>query len=143
LPVYHEQLKEEISVTKASNAWRGTGTILVVDDENTVLDVTRHMIQNLGFTVLTAHNGREAIDIFQAQNDEICCVVLDLTMPQMDGDECYRELQKIRTDVRVLLSSGHSEVDVAQRFAGRNIAGFIQKPFKSQKLAEKLQIILG
>ena len=101
------------------------------------------MLIQLGFEVLTANNGREGLDIFKIHGDNIVCVILDLTMPEMDGEEAFMELRKLRTDVQVILSSGYNEQDVTQRFVGKGLAGFIQKPYTLANLRSTLNRILG
>jgi PAS domain S-box-containing protein len=118
-------------------------TILLVDDEETVRTVGMHMLRRAGYHVLTAEDGRAAIEMFSAHADEIECVVLDLSMPHMDGEETFRELRRIRPDVKVLLSSGYIEQDAVNRFSGKKLAGFIQKPYRSTALEEALGKILG
>ncbi len=120
-------------------SWRGQGTILLVDDEEIIINMAREMLEYLGFKTLTASNGRQALDVFQKHQNDISCVLLDLTMPHMDGEETFRELQKIRPDVQVIVSSGYSEQEVSQRFAGKNLAGVIQKPYKMASLAASLK----
>jgi PAS domain S-box-containing protein len=123
----------------AAELWRGTGTILVVDDEESVRKVAEKMLALCGFRVLAAANGREAIALFQESHEQIACVLLDLTMPQMDGEETFRELRRIRGDLRVILASGYSETEVSRRFAGQNVAGFIEKPYELAMLNVKLR----
>ncbi len=118
------------------------GTILVVDDEEAVRNLTSEILERQGFTVLNAADGQEALDLFREHADEIVCVILDLTMPRMGGEACFDELRHIKDDVRVLLSSGYSEEEVTERFAGRGLAGFIQKPHNVATLKEKLAEIL-
>jgi PAS domain S-box-containing protein len=122
--------------------WRGNGTVLVVDDEKVVREVTQKMMEYYGFSVLAAADGREAVKLFQENQDRIACVLLDLTMPHMDGEETYRELSRIRNDVRVIMASGYSEQEISQRFAGKGVAGFIEKPFKLATLNAKLREVL-
>ncbi|GAF94151.1 unnamed protein product, partial [marine sediment metagenome] len=119
--------------------WRGTGTILLVDDEEMVRAVGGRMLELAGFTVLTAEDGREAVEVFRRRADEIVCVVLELTMPHMDGEEAFRELRKIKRDVRVILSSGYSEQEAVDRFTGKGLAGFLQKPYRTENLLLKIQ----
>jgi PAS domain S-box-containing protein len=114
-------------------------TILVVDDEPLVLDLTARMVQKLGFSVLKAADGMEALRIHEQHRHEISCILLDLTMPQMDGEEAYRELQRQQADVRVVLCSGYSEKDIERRFFGTGLANFLHKPYS----LEQLQRILG
>ena len=118
------------------------GTILIVDDEDAVLDVGRKMLEQAGFTVLTASDGREAPDVFRNHPDDIVCVILDLTMPRMDGEETFRELRRIDKTIRVIMSSGYNEQDITQRFVGKGLAGFIQKPYQIHELQDKLRQVL-
>lgn len=110
------------------------GTVLVVDDEAGVRAVTKQLLERKGFHCLAAGNGAIAIEIFRKSAGEISCVILDLTMPDMDGFEVLTELQRIRPDVRVVMSSGYSEQELARRFRDRGVAGFIQKPFRLDAL---------
>jgi CheY-like chemotaxis protein len=123
--------------------WQGEGTILLVDDDETVRAVGRRILEKLGFDVLIAVDGREAVQIFRQHRDDIRCVILDLTMPHMDGEETFRELHAAGPDIPVILSSGYNEQDVVHRFAGKGLAGFIQKPYQSASLVEKLRDVLG
>ncbi|MCU0572387.1 MAG: transporter substrate-binding domain-containing protein [Syntrophobacteraceae bacterium] len=118
--------------------WQGSGTVLLVDDEEGVLGVGRSMLEKLGLSVITAGDGMEAVEIYGSRGGEISFVLLDLTMPRMNGEETLRELQKINPGVRVILSSGYSESDISLRFAGKGIAGFIQKPYQMVGLREVL-----
>lgn len=122
--------------------WRGSGTILVVDDEETVRTVAKQMLEHWGFTVLTATDGRAAVRVFRSHMDEIKAVLLDMTMPHLGGEETFRELRRLKSDVRVAMMSGYNEQDVTSRFAGKGLAGFIQKPFGQRALAEKMQEVL-
>ncbi|MDA8084952.1 MAG: response regulator [Nitrospiraceae bacterium] len=117
-------------------------TVLLVDDEETVRAIGRQMLEELGFRTLIARDGREALELFGARSGEISCVMLDLTMPHMDGEEAFRELKRISPDVKVIMSSGYDEQDVTQRFVGKGLAGFIQKPYKLAELGAVLMNIL-
>jgi CheY-like chemotaxis protein len=123
-------------------AWHRRGTILIVDDEETVRAVGKKMLNRMGFSVLTAVDGRDAIDLFRKRPDTIDCVLLDLTMPRLDGQEAFRKLRRIRPDVAVILCSGYNEQDATQRFAGKGLAGFIHKPFNMATLRETLMKVL-
>ncbi|MDK2973103.1 MAG: hypothetical protein PWP23_2858 [Candidatus Sumerlaeota bacterium] len=125
------------------DTWRGTGTILVVDDEVSVRTVTKLYLEKVGFKVLAAEDGVPGVETYRAHRDEIVLVVLDLTMPRMSGEECFRELRRIDKDIPVLLSSGYSESEVLQHFSGKGLSGFIQKPFKRHELVEKVRKALG
>jgi len=120
--------------------WKGSETLLLVDDEEIVLSIGAEMLKALGFTVITARDGREAVGIFKSR-DDIAFVILDLTMPQMDGEQCFRELRQIRPNVKVIMSSGFNEREVNQRFIGKGLAGFLQKPYKLSELKEALRKI--
>ncbi len=121
----------------------GQGTVLVVDDEPSVRTVVKRMLEKSGFDVLTANDGREGLERFKEHADEICLVILDMTMPYMNGEEVFREIKKIRKDIRVILSSGFNEQDATNRFAGKGLAGFIQKPFQIGKLLEKIREVMN
>ena len=127
----------------AAAIWRGSGTVLIVDDDETIRVSARRMIESVGFSVLTASGGREAIHLFGKHQHEVRCVLLDLTMPDLDGEETFRELHHIRPDVRVVLSSGYSEEAATERFVGQGLAGFIQKPYQLDNLIAQIQGALG
>ncbi len=127
----------------APAVWRGSGTVLVVDDEDTVRNTTRRVLERIGFEVLQAGDGVEALEIFHREGSKIVGVLLDLTMPQLDGNATFTELHRIDPEVRVLLMSGFNEQDAVARFAGKGLAGFLQKPFKPDTLYSKLQSILA
>ena len=122
--------------------WRGTGAVLVVDDEESVRLVVRRMLERFGFTVLTAADGYEGLQVLRQHVEKIVAVLLDLTMPGMDGEETFRQMRHLRADVPVILSSGYDEQDVASRFAGKGLAGFIQKPYQPTELIAKLRSVL-
>ncbi len=142
-PALERRIEPHDKETTVALSWASSGTILLVDDEDTVRTVGKTMLEKLGFTVLTAVDGRDAITLYRKNSDEIRCVILDLTMPHMSGEETFMELKRIRSDVNILLSSGYNERDVLDRFTGREIDGFIQKPYRFASLASKLRTILG
>jgi CheY-like chemotaxis protein len=117
-------------------------TVLVVDDEDIVRRTARHALEHYGYRVLPAANGREAIQQFAARAAEVDVVLLDLTMPGMSGEETLRELKRIRPDVKVVLSSGYNEAEATERFAGHDLAGFLQKPYAVPRLAEAIRVVL-
>ena len=126
----------------AGKAEAGTGTILVVDDEEIVRRTATSALQRYGYTVLTAENGREAVDIYRGIANRVSMVLLDMTMPVMGGEEALRHLKTINPGVRVLLSSGFNEVEAVRRFTGKGLAGFIQKPYTAAALAGKVRGVL-
>jgi CheY-like chemotaxis protein len=124
-------------------ALRGSGIVLMVDDEPIVRDMARRVLERYGYTVLVAASGPEAIDIFRRQASEIAIVILDLSMPRMSGEETLRELRNIRSGVRVMISSGYNEADTMALLGGQQVSGFIQKPYTSKGLAERVKLMLG
>ena len=120
-----------------------TATILVVDDEDGVRILAQRALERQGFKVITACDGREAMEIFRDSQDEISVVLLDMTMPHMSGDEVFREMRKLRDNVRVILSSGYNEQDATNRFVGSGLAAFIQKPYRPSELIELINRVLA
>lgn len=115
---------------------QGQGTVLVVDDEETIRVTASMMLENFGFTVLTAQDGEMGVQMFREHQDEISAVLLDMTMPKMNGEECFRELRAVDPHVVVILSSGYNQQDATNRFAGKGLAGFIQKPYLPDALRD-------
>jgi len=122
----------------APDPWKGSGTVLLVDDEETVRGIGTEMLKELGFAAITANDGREAVEVFRT-TPGISLVILDLTMPHMDGEQCFRELRQIEPNIKVIMSSGFSEHEVTQKFAGKGLAGFVQKPYKLSTLKAVIQ----
>ena len=118
--------------------WQGQGTILLVDDEESLIALGARMLEHLGITVLTAADGLQAVELYRERGKEIDLVLMDLTMPHMDGAEAFGELRRLNPDVCVVLASGYSHEDVASRFAGKGLDGVLQKPYTLAKLREAL-----
>jgi CheY-like chemotaxis protein len=116
----------------------GAGLILLVDDEPGVRETASKLLARLGFQVLCAADGQQAIALFRGQAPRISGVILDLTMPHLDGVQTLAELRRIRSDIPVIISSGYSEQDVLQRFAGMQLSGFISKPYTLDGLRDAL-----
>ncbi len=125
------------------DGWRGHGTVLLADDEEGVRIVAAEILEECGFTVLSAANGQEAVSLFHAHAGNIAAVVLDLTMPVMGGREAFQRIRQIRPDVPVILSSGYTEQDASSRFGGANPTGFIQKPFGPSDVLRALRKALS
>lgn len=117
---------------------RATGTILVVDDEPTVREVARLSLEARGFTVLTAEDGPSGIALFEKRRDDVDAVLLDLTMPGLSGAETLAVLTEMKPGLPVVLTSGHGEQEVWERFRGRRLAGFVQKPFRPRDLVSRI-----
>lgn len=120
----------------------GSETILLVDDEEMVLDVSRELLEGLGYSVETAAGGKAAILSLKAKTDAIDLVILDFTMPEMGGEETFRHLKSIRPDVPVLVSSGFSVNHEVREILRHDRTGFIQKPFRLHTLSQKIREIL-
>jgi PAS domain S-box-containing protein len=127
------------SVQRAS----GGETVLVVDDEQIVRRSAKAMLERYGFGVVLAENGREAVELYKVLGDKIHVVLLDMTMPVMGGEETFRHLKTLQPSVAVVLSSGYNEVEAIRRFAGKGLAGFIQKPYSALSLVEKIRAVLN
>jgi CheY-like chemotaxis protein len=126
-------------VAVAARDWRGSGAILVVDDEEAVRVTATTMLELLGFEVACAADGLEAIEIYRADPRRFRGVILDATMPGLDGVGTFRELVRIRDDVRVVLSSGYAKDDIVAPLEGRGLFGFLQKPYTLHDLVAVLQ----
>jgi DNA-binding NtrC family response regulator len=107
--------------------WRGSGTVLLVDDEETVREIGAEMLKEFGFQVITDGDGQEGIDILKV-TPGIAFVILDQTMPHLDGEQCFRELRKLAPGVKVIMTSGYNGHEVTQKFVGKGLAGFLRKP---------------
>jgi PAS domain S-box-containing protein len=145
LPAHAEQIENQNRPGEkdATPVQYSSQTVLVVDDMDTVRAVARLALERFGFRVITATDGREAMEIYQQENGNIDLVLLDMTMPRMNGQETYREMRRINPSVRVLLSSGYNEREATESFAGKGLAGFIQKPYKPLDLVHAVQSILN
>ena len=127
----------------AATNWRGSGTVLVVDDEPTVCGMAKKMIEFAGFTTLVASDGEEALRLYRERQQDVVCVLLDLTMPKMDGEEAFRALREVNPDVQVILSSGFDEEGATERFSDMGLAGFLHKPYQLDTLVAALRQAIG
>jgi len=117
-------------------------TILLVDDEQMILEVGQELLQAMGYTVLTAEDGREAVQVYDSNKDSIDLLILDMVMPGMKGGDVYDEVKAINPDIKVLLSSGYSVEGEASEILDRGCNGFIQKPFHMTELSENIRKVL-
>ena len=123
----------------AADDWKGSGLILLVDDEEALRLVAEKMLEHMGFSVLTAANGLEAVDIYRKMNGDIEAVILDLTMPEMDGEETFRELKRLDENVRVIIASGFSMQEIEERFENKGLLGALHKPYTMRTLKKALR----
>jgi PAS domain S-box-containing protein len=126
-----------------SRQWRGSGTVLIVDDEPAVRATAAQMVAHFGFTVKQAESGQQAVDFLRERGACFDLVLLDLTMPGMDGFATFTALRQLQPGQRIVVFSGYSAQDAQRRFAGQNLNGFLQKPFSPASLSEALRAALG
>ena len=121
----------------------GTETVLFVDDEEIVVGVGKQMLEKLGYRVLIARNGQEAVDVYKNSPDDVDLVLLDMIMPGMEAGDTYDRLKSVNPAIKVLLSSGYSLDQNAGAIIARGCNGFIQKPFNMKILQEKIGEIMN
>jgi two-component system, cell cycle sensor histidine kinase and response regulator CckA len=143
LPASNNNKLPASTATGSKKIHKGSGKVLIIDDEDIVLKVTVQMLNRLGYTSLTAQSGKEAIEIYKAQNNEIDLVILDMILPETGGEKIYNELQLINQTVKVLLASGYSHTDPAAIIKGKKDISFIQKPYNITDLSKKILDVLN
>ncbi len=141
LPVCEQPAHTISSPATSTDAWCGSGTVLVVDDEETIREIAVMMLEDMGFATLTAVNGEDGVRVYREHQNEIIVVLMDMTMPKMDGKTCFTELRRINKAVKVVLSSGYNEQEATSRFTGQGLAGFIQKPYTPEQLGDVISSI--
>ena len=132
-----------LSAPPAVEAWQGKGTVLVVDDEETMRSTVARILRKLGMEAVLVSDGREAVEVFRADPKRFALVLLDLTMPHMDGEQTFTELRRILPEVRVVLMSGFNAQEAMVRFTGKGLASFLQKPFALADLRAILMSVRG
>ncbi len=143
IPVSGKRSLSDEPAGTGSPSWSGTGDVLVVDDEPSVLQVAKRLLERFGFDVLTASDGYQALAILDQQKESIRLVLLDIAMPRMDGLEMLGALNERGIEVPVILSSGRDEyLDLESTGLGSHIAGYIKKPYRVDELRKKLQSVL-
>jgi CheY-like chemotaxis protein len=118
-------------------------TIILVDDEEAVRAVARDMLRSLGYDVLAAGSGEEAIELYRSRRERIALVILDIVLPGLGGGDIFRRLKAIEPQVKVLLCSGYSILGEADTLIREGASGFVQKPFSLKRLKEEIHRILG
>ncbi|MDP8208983.1 MAG: PAS domain S-box protein [Candidatus Electryonea clarkiae] len=140
-PLSTTAIPSEVEEPEIEEIMEGTGTILIVEDEKVIRTLVEKICERFGYKVLTASDGIEGVDLYRAHSDEISTVLLDLTMPRMDGKEAFEKIKEIKPDAVIILTSGYNEEEARERFAGKGIAGFIKKPYKPSELIQQIQDI--
>lgn len=140
LPISEKALIEEKTIS--DEIMKGTETILLIDDQEIVLQVGKEMLEVLGYKVLSAKSGKEAIEIYKKFKEEIALVILDMIMPGTGGGEIFKALKQINSHIKVILSSGYSLEGQAEKILARGCSGFIQKPFNIRELSKKIREVL-
>ena len=116
--------------------------ILLIDDEESVRTIGKKMLEKLGFNVILSKDGIEGLDVIKSTPEKFSYIILDLTMPHMDGEECFREIMKLNKKQKIIMSSGYNEQEITQRFLGKGIAGFIQKPYTLTELKNTIKKVI-
>jgi len=140
LPASKKQVIKEKVIPESLEV--GTEMILLVDDEEMVADIGKDMLEKLGYKILVAASGTDAIKLFNANRDQVELVILDMIMPDMSGGETFSRLKAIKPDTKILLSSGYSLNGRASKIMQQGCNGFIQKPFNLKQISRKIREIL-
>lgn len=141
LPATEKEVRaDEIKLEKISY---GKGTVLLVDDEDIVRNVGKAILENCGYKVIEAADGKEAVEVYKTKKDEIDVVILDIIMPKMGGKEAFERMKEINPDIKVLVSSGYSINSTAQEIINLGAKGFLQKPYNFSDLANKIKNVIS
>jgi signal transduction histidine kinase/ActR/RegA family two-component response regulator len=143
LPACGEKIKNESPLKEEKILAYGDGTVLVVDDEVSIRELGKSIMERFGYTVLIAEDGKQALEIYQQQKDKINMVILDLIMPVLSGGETLKALKKINPNIKVLISSGYSSKMAIQEVIDIGVAGFLTKPFTIKELLDEVKRILS
>ena len=143
LPASAKEVRHEKAEPVVETVAKGTGTILLIDDEEMIIKVGEELLQELGYSVIAARSGEEAVKLYNKNRDKIDLVVMDMIMPGMGGGETFDRLKAVNPDVKVLLSSGYSINGQASKILERGCDGFIQKPFDLNTLSHKINNIVS
>jgi len=139
-PIQRQRVAE--SMRAPAQGWHGCGCVLFADDELPVRTIARRILERLGFQVILAQSGRNAVDEFARRPDAFSLVILDLTMPEMTGEEALREMRKLRPHVPIVLTSGYGEEQVLERLAHVRVDAFLKKPFRMEDFAGVVRSVL-
>jgi CheY-like chemotaxis protein len=131
-----------VSRGRGESSWRGHGTILVVDDEQQVREIASRVLSIYGFKIVQAADGAEGLQKFIEQKGDIAAVLMDLTMPRLDGREAFQQIKAIDPEATVVLMSGYAEPERASGWLKEGWAGFLQKPFTPQEITGTMRRVL-
>jgi len=134
--------EQEVKTAPAEEIRKGEGKILIVDDEDTVRGMAKRLLEHLGYSVITARNGQEGVDLYAERHAEIDAVVLDMIMPGMGGRDAFVRMKEINPNIKALLSSGYAQNGKAQEIIDMGVKGFLQKPYTVKDMAQKLGEVL-
>jgi CheY-like chemotaxis protein len=143
LPPAQVPLRKEEPQVPAPRVSGAGGTVLLAEDEEVVREMGTLFLNRLGFSVLAAADGRQAVELFKAHRQEIVCAMLDLIMPLMDGEEALRQLRRLQPDLRVIICTGYDEQRVSSQLKGLGAVTVLQKPYQMSDLSDKLQALLS
>lgn len=129
--------------TLEGKKWKGSGKVLLAEDEEVISALTQRMLEHLGFEVLVARNGREALDLFNKHRDELKFALIDLTMPHKSGIEVCKEIKSIQPDFPIILTSGYPEDEYTEQISSLKISGYLQKPFRFDSLRELVKELVS
>ena len=139
-------LKKPVSlkISKAEIVARGSGNILIVDNEDVLRHMLMKMLENMGYHVLEAANGEDAIRLYRQRSESIHLVIMDLSMPKMGGEETFLHLKSINPSVKVIISSGFLEGEEIQGLIAKGVTGFLSKPYGVKDISSKIhQVLFG
>ncbi|MDQ6963795.1 MAG: response regulator, partial [Mariprofundales bacterium] len=137
MPLVEPDLPEVVEQRPSPSA-----LILIIDDEEVIREMVAELLQDVGLRTIVAEDGARGVELFRQHKVEVAAVLLDMTMPGMDGEVCFQELRAIRDDIPVVISSGYAEQDIYQTFGEDMLAGFLHKPFNPAKLQAMIQKIV-
>jgi CheY-like chemotaxis protein len=142
-PNLNDDVATATGVPFEDQGWQGSGTVLVVEDEETVRLTVEKILTALGFSVVLAVDGEDGVVKFGQNPEKFRLVLLDFTMPKLDGVQVFEELRRISPDIRVVLMSGYGRQEATARFWGKGLDGFIAKPFDIPTLQSTLKAVLA
>ncbi len=128
---------------QATARWRGSGTVLLVDDQQAVRDVVQRYLELMGFDVVVAPDGFEAVDRFAEQREQIVAILMDVTLPRLSGPAALAEIAALDPGARAIVMTGHGPPDIDDREAQSIVAGYLEKPFHAQELRQALLRVIG